>query len=227
MEPSRLRAQGDFERRIGRRTARPLDVPSKRRIRAGHFGVPRARSLALALAAIAFFGAAGSVEAKIFASQKQALAEAFPDATRIDRKTFVLRPAESEAIAKLIGVPVEAKVVVIHVAFREDQLLGFAEVAVHKVRSQPEAMLIVLTPDGQVRSVRIIAFHEPLDYLPTDRWYAQFVGKRKGDGMSLGREIHGVVGATLSAQAATDAVRRMLAYFEVLLRPAYGTIGAP
>jgi Na+-translocating ferredoxin:NAD+ oxidoreductase RnfG subunit len=222
MESPRMRAQGRFERRVGWRTDRPVAGLMIGSIGAGRHGAPRALLLALAVAAVAFFGAPRAVEAKIFASQKQALAEAFPDATRIDRKTFVLRHDQSDAIKKLAGVPVEAKIVVIHVAFRDDQLLGFAEIAVHKVRSQPEAMLIVLTPDGRVRSVRVIAFHEPLDYLPTDRWYAQFVGKRKGDGMSLGREIHGVVGATLSAQAATDAVRRMLAYWEVLLRPDSG-----
>jgi hypothetical protein len=121
--------------------------------------------------------------------------------------------------------------VVIHVAYADERVIGFAEIAVHKVRTQPEAMLLVLSPEGRVRSVRIIAFHEPLDYMPTDRWYAQFVGKGsregKGGGLTLGREIHGVVGATLSAQAAVDAVRRVLAYWEVLLVPAYGAGEAP
>jgi hypothetical protein len=80
--------------------------------------------------------------------------------------------------------------------------------------------MIVLTPGGEVRSVRILAFHEPLDYLPTDRWYDQFVGKTREDALRVGRDVHGVVGATLSARAAADGVRRMLAYWEVLLRPA-------
>ena len=70
-----------------------------------------------------------------------------------------------------------------------------------------------------MRSVRVLAFHEPLDYLPTERWYAQFEGKRAEDRLRVGGDIHGVVGATLSAQAASDGVRRMLAYYEVLLRP--------
>lgn len=167
------------------------------------------------------------VAAKIFASQKQALAEAFPEATRIDRKTFVLTRTQADRIESLSGMPVEARVVVFHAAYQGDRPLGYAEVAVHKVRTQPEAMLIVLTPEGRVRSVRIIAFHEPLDYLPTDRWYAQFAGKKRGDGLTLGREIHGVVGATLSAQAAADAVRRILAYWEVLLRPASQSASPP
>jgi Na+-translocating ferredoxin:NAD+ oxidoreductase RnfG subunit len=191
---------------------------------AGRWPASRAvRALLVLVGVFAVLSAsAPAARAKVFASQKQALAEAFPDATRIDRKTFVLRREQSDRIGELLGVRAEAKVVVIHVAYQGDKVVGFAEIAVHKVRTQPEAMLLTLTPQGQVRSVRIIAFHEPLDYMPTDRWYAQFVGKKKGDGLGLGREIHGVVGATLSAQAAADAVRRILAYWEVLLLPAYG-----
>ena len=158
-------------------------------------------------------------EAKVFASQKQALAEAFPDASRIERRTLLLRAEQVSKIEALIGRKVDAKVVVIHVAYRDDEVIGYAEVAVHTVRTQPEAMLIVLSPDGRIKSVRIIAFHEPLDYLPTQSWYAQFAGKGKGDGLRIGRDVHGVVGATLSAQSASDGVRRMLAYWEVLLRP--------
>lgn len=181
----------------------------------------------LALVCSLFAAHSPPVSAKIFASQKQAIAEAFPEATRVERRTFVLTRDQIAALTTALGTPVEAKVVVYHVAFAGEKLLGFAEIAVHKVRTQPEALLLVLDPDGRVRSVRIIAFHEPLDYLPTDRWYAQFVGKKRGDGFTLGREIHGVVGATLSAQAAADAVRRFLVYFEVLLRPAYVAGAAP
>jgi len=138
-----------------------------------------------------------------------------------------VRASDVAKIETLTGQEVDAKVVVIHVAYQGEQVLGYAEIAVHTVRTQPEAILIVLSPEGRVRSVRVIAFHEPLDYLPTERWYTQFVGKGKGDGLRIGREIHGVVGATLSAQAAADGVRRMLAYWEVLLRPASGTAEAP
>lgn len=156
--------------------------------------------------------------AKVFASQNQALREAFPDATRIDRDTKVLIGSEFDRVKELTKDDRPAKVVVIHTAYRDDTVLGYAHIDVHNVRTKPEAFMIVLTPDGVVRSVRILAFHEPLDYLPTDRWYAQFEGKTREDRMRVGGDIHGVVGATLSAQAASDGVRRMLAYFEVLLK---------
>lgn len=199
----------------------------KRRLEGRRFVHLSASFFALLVALAFTLGPARLADAKVFASQNQALAEAFPGASRIDRKTLLLRKDDVAKIETLTGEKVRAKVVVIHVAYQGESILGFAEIAVHTVRTQPEAILIVLSPDGRVRSVRIIAFHEPLDYLPTDRWYTQFGGKGKGDRLQLGREIHGVVGATLSAQAAVDGVRRMLAYWEVLLRPTYGTDEEP
>ena len=157
--------------------------------------------------------------AKVFIGQKQALEEAFPDATRIERRTRILKRSEVEQIEARAREKLESKIIVLHTAYREDEILGYAQIDVHNVRTQPEAFLVVLEPDGRVRSVRVLAFHEPLDYLPTDRWYQQFAGKDVEDPLRVGRDVHGVVGATLSARAAAQGVRRMLAFWEVLLRP--------
>ena len=78
--------------------------------------------------------------------------------------------------------------------------------------------MVVLTPEGSVRSVRVLAFYEPLDYLPNDRWYAQFEGKSLAAPLRMGGDIHAVVGATLSSRAATQGVRRALAYYRVLVQ---------
>ncbi len=165
--------------------------------------------------------------AKVFASQNQALADAFPDASRIERKTMLVRKKDAAKIKAITRAELESKIVVIHTAYKEEEVLGYAHIDVHNVRTKPEAFMIVLKPDGSVRSVRILAFHEPLDYLPTDRWYQQFAGKSRKDALRVGRDVHGVVGATLSARAAADGVRRMLAYWEVLLKSPGAKTQAP
>lgn len=179
----------------------------------------RGAALATLLSLLLALTSASSASAKVFASQKQALAEAFPDATRIERETHLLRRKDLGRIEAIYGRDLESRIVVIHTAWRDTELIGYAHIDVHTVRTQPEAFLIVLAPGGAVRSVRILAFHEPLDYLPTDSWYAQLVGKTREDALRVGHDIHGVVGATLSARAAADGVRRMLAYWKVLLQP--------
>lgn len=162
---------------------------------------------------------AGASSAKVFASQNQALAEAFPEATRIERDTRVLGASDVEQIEDLTKEKLEKRILVLHTAYRDDVILGYAQIDVHNVRTKSEAFMVVLDPEGETRSVRILAFHEPLDYLPTNRWYGQFAGKTGADSLRVGRDVHGVVGATLSARAAADGVRRMLAYWKVLLQP--------
>lgn len=169
-----------------------------------------------ALAVVATTGAPAA--ATVFHSQQEALALAFPDAERVDAKTFVLTDDQAERIEALAKGPLETKLVTIHTGIRGSETLGYALIDVHNVRTLPEAFMVVLTPQGRVRSLRMLAFHEPLDYLPPQRWYGQFEGKATGDALRLGGDIHGVVGATLSAQAATRGVRRALALYEVLLK---------
>ena len=156
--------------------------------------------------------------AKVFHSQESALALAFPAADRITSQTRILTAAQSEAIQKLSRARLETEIVRIHSGWRGEELLGYAYIDVHTVRTQPEAFLVVLTSDGAVRSLRVLAFYEPLDYLPTERWVRQFEGKSGADSLRLGGDVHGIVGATLSARAVTESVRRVLAFYRVLLR---------
>ncbi len=190
-------------------------IPSVRRSTARSGSLVPVVVLAISLAALIVPEGA---EAKVFASQNQALREAFPEATRIERDSRIIGKRDLAQIAKITNADDLARVVVLHTAWRDDEVLGYAHIDVHNVRTKPEAFMVVLTPSGTVRSVRVLAFHEPLDYLPTDRWYSQFAGKTRKDRLRVGNDVHGVVGATLSTRAAAEGVKRMLAYYEVLIR---------
>jgi Na+-translocating ferredoxin:NAD+ oxidoreductase RnfG subunit len=164
----------------------------------------------------ALFAAAPSA-AKVFHSQKEAIELAFPDAERVEDETFVLTAEQARQVEELARAPVETRLVRIWRGLRDGQIQGYALIDVHTVRTHPEAFLVVLSPQGSVRSVRVLAFHEPLDYLPAQRWYQQFDGKTLGDALRVGGDVHGIVGATLSAQATTQGVRRALALYRVLI----------
>ena len=173
-----------------------------------------------ALAAVALLlaaCAAGELRAEVFYTQKEALALAFPEADRIEKHTFVLSDAQHAQIEKLARSPLESRLVQIHTAWRGDELLGHAHIDVHTVRTKSEGLIIVLDAAGRVQSVRVLAFYEPLDYLPTERWYERFAGRGGSDPLAVGRDVDAVSGATLTARATTEGVRRMLAYHAILL----------
>jgi len=171
----------------------------------------------LVVAVVVFLALVPMAGATVFHTQKEALALAFPDADRIEEQTFVLTPEQAAAIESVARAKLDTRLVSIYSGWREGALLGHAHIDVHTVRTKPEGLMVVLSADGRVTQVRILACYEPLDYLPSQRWYDNLVGKALDDGLRLGRDVDAVSGATLSARAATEGVRRMLAYYEVLL----------
>lgn len=166
--------------------------------------------------ALALFPTAS--DAKVFYSRSEALDLAFPEADRIEDETVVLRDDQVDRIQSLASSPLESRLVRIYRGFRGSELLGYAFIDIHNVRTLPEAFMVVLSPDGSVRTLRVLAFHEPLEYMPTDRWYEQFENISGEKELRLGRDVHGIVGATLSARATTRGVRRALALYEVVLQ---------
>jgi len=180
--------------------------------------LPRAPVPVLALAFAIALAGAGASYAKVFHSRGEALELAFPQADRVEDETVLLDDEQHARIQKLAKSELESRIVRIHRGYRGDELLGYAFIDIHTVRTLPEAFLVVLTPQGTVRSLRLLAFHEPLDYMPTERWYQQFEGASRERALRVGRDVHGIVGATLSARATAAGVRRALALYEVLLK---------
>jgi Na+-translocating ferredoxin:NAD+ oxidoreductase RnfG subunit len=172
----------------------------------------------LLLAPLVLLLLAAPAAAKVFHSRSEALELAFPDAERVDDETFVIDDAQAERIGTLAQSPLETRLVKIYTGMKDGRVLGYAMIDIHNVRTMPEAFMVVLSPQGNVKSVRVLAFHEPLDYLPNQRWYGQFDEKSLASPLRLGGDIHGVVGATLSARATTRGVRRALAYYQVLVQ---------
>lgn len=160
---------------------------------------------------------AAKVEAKVFLSQKEALELAFPGADRIDEQVYILTAEKKSAIEELSRRNLDSELVTIYSGFKGDQLMGYAFIDIHTVRTLPEAFMAVLDPDGKVASLHVLAFYEPTEYMPSERWYKQFSGKVLGNPLRVGREVHGVVGATLSTQAVSRSVRKILAIHEVLV----------
>lgn len=93
---------------------------------------------------------------------------------------------------------------------------GYAYFESHAVRTMNETFMAVLNPDGSVRAVELLAFHEPDDYLPGGRWLAQFQGKKAEDDLYVRRGIRNIAGSSLTSQALAEGVRRVLAVHQVI-----------
>jgi hypothetical protein len=84
------------------------------------------------------------------------------------------------------------------------------------VRTKRESLLIALDADGALRRIDVTAFLEPPEFQAPAAWLAQFDGRVLNDDLALNRAIRPVAGATLTARATTEAVRRVMALDAVI-----------
>lgn len=143
---------------------------------------------------------------------------AFPTAERIENRLFTLTEEEAKRAAALASSKMESKQVSVYIGHTGENTLGYAFLDTRNVRTLPGAFLVVVSPTGAVQKVLVLAFHEPEDYLPPERWLRQFEEKSLGPEVQLYHGVHGIAGATLSSQAVTNAVRSSLALFQILIQ---------
>jgi hypothetical protein len=173
-------------------------------------------ALAVALAACVATARPPLARATVFHAKDEALKLAFPGADRVVDRPVILTDEQKAAVEQRAHAPLESLLWTVYSGWRGDELLGYAVIDTHTVRTLPETIMVVLSAAGEVRRVEILAFYEPPEYSPPERWARQFPGRRLDDELKLGAGIQGITGATLSATAMTASVRRVLALYGVL-----------
>jgi hypothetical protein len=172
------------------------------------------------LAAVVLLASGGRARGEALLAKDEALARAFPGA-QVTAETVFLSEEQVGMVRQRTGREPPSKLFTFYVARREGAIIGYGVIDTHVVRTLPEAFLVVLSPAGVVERVLMLAFYEPPEYRPSDRWLEQFHGRSAGDTRDwrVGRDVHGITGATLTAYAVTDALRRITVLFDLVLRP--------
>jgi hypothetical protein len=171
-------------------------------------------------ALVATLNPADHVGASVFYSKDEAFALVFPESTAVEPVTAFLTDAQVAAVKQRTGVALESQLFTYYVGRTGDDVLGYAVIETHIVRTLPETFLVVLTPGGTLDRVILLAFYEPPEYMPPQRWLTQFTGRDlEGSGWRLGRDLHGITGATLTARAVPQALRKILILYELVMRP--------
>ncbi len=162
---------------------------------------------------------AAPATARVYITQADALRQAFPEPQRIERRVLYLDDAQSGRAGDRTGAAVEARVIPYYVGLTGKRIEGYAYFDTHLVRTLPQTVMILLSPEGRIRVIEIVSFDEPEDYLPGARWLAQFEGVEEDGALAPGGRIHALTGATLSARAVTAAARRVLVVHALFVAP--------
>ena len=168
----------------------------------------------------AAIAAAAPVSATVYLTIQAAQRAMFPGARFVEHD-LAFTPDQRKAIARGSGVGSFDKVQRVWDVrsgngragwFIVDRVLGKHEMITYAV---------ALSPDGTVKRVEILEYRETYGgEVRNPNWRQQFVGKRSGSQLQLGKDIRNISGATLSSRHVTDGIRRLLVTWDLLLKNA-------
>lgn len=150
-----------------------------------------------------------------YLSVEQAQALMFPD-TVLAPLPLTLSSEQKKAIETRAGTTVRQTELRLWRAasggyFMVDQVLGKHEFITYAV---------ALDDSGAVRQIEILDYRETHgDEVRRPGWRSQFSGKTSADTLRVNKDIQNISGATLSCVHITDGVRRLLATYDVAIRP--------
>lgn len=155
-------------------------------------------------------------QAQVFYSKTEALELAFGKSPVENLSLF---PEETDVtkIQSLAKTKLESGLFTFYVGKENGKILGYAAIESENVRTKPETLMIVLTPEGELRNVYMLAFHEPAEYMPPERWF-ESLAKRPLVEMDFNKGVDGISGATLSTRSALNSVRKVMVIYQVMVK---------
>jgi len=157
--------------------------------------------------------------ATIFYSKNEALELAFGKDAQVEMQSLFPDDQQLAKIQELAKTKLESGMYTFYVGKKQDQLLGYVAIETINVRTKPETLMIVLTPEGDVRNITTLAFHEPPEYQPPERWFEKLYNRPLAD-MDFNKGVDGISGATLSTRADLASVRKVMALYQVMIKAA-------
>jgi hypothetical protein len=157
-------------------------------------------------------------EVRVPSPVEDALAVYFPAAEIRREAVFLTEPQIDEAQKRAGTRPASAVIYPYHV-YEHGARVATSFLDAHRVRTLPETLMIVVNRDGTIRHLEVLVFQEPKEYMAPARWYERFIGRRLDARLQLKRDIDAITGATLTARATVNAVRRVLALHQILFPP--------
>jgi Na+-translocating ferredoxin:NAD+ oxidoreductase RnfG subunit len=167
-------------------------------------------------------------QAERYLTSNEAKKLCFPQADRFEERVHQFTADQKKAIEKQSGQPVRLRGQRYWIAHQGTNVLGVL-IADH-VLGKHEIIdyAVALAPDGKVLQVEILEYRESHGYeIRGDKWREQFKGKTTKDKLRLNGDIYNISGATISCRSVTDGIKRVLATFELVLRPALPAVRVP
>ena len=146
-----------------------------------------------------------------YLTEEAALKTAFPGCDRVERKVYKVSEGQREKIESRLGWTFSESTVTVFEGFSGNQPRGRAMITEEIGKFKPVTFIVKADNDGKVERVDVMVYREAVgEEVRRSRFTRQFRGKTSKDPLRINRDIINVTGATMSVQAMTAGVKKVL-----------------
>lgn len=155
--------------------------------------------------------------ASVLITPEDALKTTLDKEVTVKKKSLLLKSSQAKVVEKIAKAKLDSKLVRLYIA-KSESVQGYGVLLNRTVRTKKAAIIYIITPDGVLKASEVVAFKEPVEYLPTSNWMDQFDDIEKSATLRLGDGVSVITGATLSARTISDGARLAMAIFEEVIK---------
>ena len=158
------------------------------------------------------------LSAKIITSPLDAMKQSYGKTSKVSKKNILLTSQQAKNISADAKAKLKSKIFRVFKATKNNKVLGYGVLVNRKVRSKNAVVLYIISKDSILKSIEIIAFNEPTEYIPSKTWISQFENISTDKRLRISKEIPTITGATLSARSIVDGSRIAFALYDEILK---------
>ncbi len=159
-----------------------------------------------------------SLNAKLLISPIDAMKQSFGENSEISKKNILVSKSQIKIIEQDAKAKTTTKIFRVFKAKIDDKILGYGIILKRKIRTKSAVILYIISNDGVLKSIDIIAFNEPLEYIPSKTWIKQFNELPTNKMLKVSQDIPTITGATMSARSIVDASRIAFAFYKEIIK---------
>jgi len=167
----------------------------------------------------AFLSSTLLAQQRVYLSEPLALKMVFPHSESVTAEDHNLTAEQEESIALKLRYRLASKNQRVWRGETTGRTDGYAMVLNEIGKEQYITFIVGITADFHVQRVALMVFRENRGWEVEDaRFTNQFRGKTSADRLTVGTDINGITGATLSSQALCRGTKKALVICETLYR---------
>lgn len=159
-----------------------------------------------------------SLNAKTIISPMDAMKQNYLQSDKITQEDLLITDANVLKIEQNAKTKLNTKSFKIFKAAKNGKNIGYGVLIDRKIRSKNGVALYMISADSTLKAVEIIAFNEPLEYIPSKKWISQLNNTQSQNIEKVLKDVPPITGATLSAKNIIDGSSIAFAIYNEMLK---------